>query len=493
MEDADLAPFDIGTENPNDMILDVPAPDFLPDQRGQKRACETGKCNFSEPRKRQKMATDAVCIPSQSLSVQLTALRHRVSKLEAENCTLKDELDRVHCISKLRYHQIQHLDNVVQKLCQVNGIDFSDQSYSDPEYFSPFRELPTEIIAKIITKLDCETRRSLKRVCLWWNRATRESTTSLTICCSAGMRGLIGYPRLTRLHLKGMLIGENDFQCGKYMQNVATLVMTNVASVPFSLLANLPYLRHFEIHSPNVTSMEGLCLMRHLEVLVLNSILASFSFPVSACHPKLQSLTIRECACLDVQTRFLGCCKDLEYLHIDSSLATPVSDIDFVKFTPKLNHFALVACCGEPTNSFSLEPLASLNHLEYLNLKGYELSYRPIYSMHSVTRFTPGLACDIHLSMLLNSWASAKLLGSLEFLENEEITNQIIDLLPATCPSLFRVIIMDCPNITQDAIAPLKQLKNLRCLQLSPQHWWSSFSNLEEWRGLCENVQLDDF
>jgi len=423
----------------------------------------------------------------------MNALKYRVSKLEAENTSLKDELDRVHCISKLRYHQVQHLDNVVQKLCKAAGIDFTDQSYSDPDYFSPFRDLPTEIIARIIRMVDCQGRKSLKGVCLWWNRVTRECTNTLMICCPPGMRGLIGYPRLQDLHVKGELIGENDFQSGKYLQNLRNLRLEKVTVAPFSVLATLPYLTRLELRSPNVPSMDSLELLKHLEEVVFDSIINPFMFPASACHPKLRSVHIIECCHLEIQTRFFACCKDLEYLHIDSALESPFSDVEFAKHTPKLSHFALSAWCGEPTASFSLEPLATLKNLEYLNLKGYELDYRPLYDMTCVKRFTPGLSCDLHLSRLLSNWKSAKTIESIEFVENDEITDELIALLPSTCPSLFRIILMDCPSITQNAINSLRGLKKLRCLQLSPQLWWGTFDNVEEWKTICSNVQLDDF
>lgn len=74
--------------------------------------------------------------PSPASLATCQALKHRMTKLEAENCALKEELDKLHCVSRLRYRQVQHLENVVQKLCEASGIDWTDQNYSDPEYFS---------------------------------------------------------------------------------------------------------------------------------------------------------------------------------------------------------------------------------------------------------------------------------------------------------------------------------------------------------------------
>lgn len=358
-----------------------------------------------------------------------------------------------------------------------------------------FRALPVEVLHKVIDMVDNEGRKSLKRVCLWWNQVTREGTTSLSLRCPSGMRALIGYPRLESLCICGANIGEPDYQGGKFMQNLRCLSLKNVVCVPFTTLGCLPSLTQLEITSSDITSMDGLESLRHLEVLNLHSVLSSFAFPMSACHPKLRRASFVDCFCIRIQTRFLGSCRNLEYLHIDSSLETPVDDLSFVINTPRLKHLAIAICAGESesVNQLSLEPLSQLKHLQYLNVKGHaDLDYSPIYPLNSLTRLVPGLCNDIQFANLMTNLKCASQLNSIELFECEEMTDYSISLLPSLCPGIFRLLIIDCPKITQDAAYSLRKMPILRCLQLSPEMWWSSFSNLDEWRTLCVNVQLDD-
>ena len=393
----------------------------------------------------------------------------------------------------MRYHQIQHLDNLVQKLCTLNGLDFCDPDYSDPDYFSPFRVLPTEVLSNIVRMVDAEGRRNLKEVCLWWNRVAKENMSKLFVHCPGGMRALIGYPRLQDLQITGCHIGETDYQAGKYMQHLHTLVLKSVTLVPFTIIAQLPYLKNLAIHAPDVTSMEGLEQLKMLEELTLDSIMASFSFPQSCCHPKLRRVYLKECICVKIQARFFGCCKDLEYLHIDTSLDHPIGSLDFVLQTPKLNHLAIVACCGEETVAFSLEPLASLQNLQYLNVKGYwDLDYEPILELESIRQLSPGVCCDKQLAKLVQSSKFGRHLESIELFDNECVTNTTLELLANSCPDLKRLYIIDCLNVTSESIASLRRMSKLCCLQLSPEHWWSEFENLDEFRQLCQNVCLDD-
>lgn len=476
-------------------------------------------------------------------------MKSRVAKLEVENCDLSDELDRLHCVSRMRYRQVQHLETVVQKLCEFANIDFSDQDYCDPEYFSrtffstlrewdgsqteleglhslflrffhsdpfffliplprfsplsnprlsflsttAFRALPSEVIQKIVTMVDCEGKRSLKRVCQWWNQVTKEATTCLAVRCPGGMRGLISYPRLKSLYLSTMHITEAHYQAGKYMLNLSKISFYQVASIPFHILSQLPYLTCLEIKNSEILSMEGLDTLTMLEEIKLDSLISSFAFPVSACHPKLRRLSIVECFCIRVQTRFLGCCKNLEYMHIDSSLTTPITDISFVCNTPNLTHFAVAACCGENMSAFSLEPLATLRHLEYLNLKGIsDMDYSPIFELETIKRFIPGVVGDDEFIGILRGMKSSKYFESIELSDNDDLTEEGLSELADLCPNMYRLLIMDCMTISQDAVCHLKRLKRLTCLQLSPELWWGPFTNLEDWKTICCNVCLDD-
>lgn len=341
--------------------------------------------------------------------------------------------------------------------------------------------------------VDCEGKRSLKRVCQWWNQVTKETTTCLAVRCPGGMRGLIGYPRLKTLHISGIHVSEAHYQGGKYMLNLTKLDFYQVTNIPFDIVSQLPYLTSLAIRNSEMVSMDGLDKLTMLEELKLDSVISSFAFPVSACHPKLRKLSIIECFCIRVQTRFLGCCRNLEYLHIDSSLSAPINDISFVRNTPNLYHFAIAACCGENTSIFSLEPLSTLKNLEYVNLKGIpEADYSPLFELESLRRFIPGIVTDDEFLGMLRGMKSAKYLESIELADNDDLTDEALAELPELCPNLYRLLIFDCLCITQNAVHSLKQLKHLTCLQLSPEVWWGSFSNLDEWRSLCCNVCLDD-
>ena len=61
----------------SEMQVDNPLADFLPEQRGLKRNCEGTKCDFAERKKRHKSSSAAVCIPSQSLGLQLNVRSNR--------------------------------------------------------------------------------------------------------------------------------------------------------------------------------------------------------------------------------------------------------------------------------------------------------------------------------------------------------------------------------------------------------------------------------
>jgi len=279
------------------------------------------------------------------------------------------------------------------------------------------------------------------------------------------------------------------------MQNLKTLVLKNVVSVPFATLGCLPSLTQLDITNSDIASMDGLETLRHLEVLNVHSVISSFAFPVSACHPKLRHVSFVDCFCLRIQTRFLGCCKSLEYLHIDSSLQPPIQDISFVVNTPRLLHLAIAICPGEADSSrpISLEPLAHLKHLQYLNLKGHsDLDYSPIYPLTTLTRFVPGICNDVQFYTLMTNLKSASNLTSIELFESDDLTDDAISILPSLCPNIFRLLIIDCLKVTQQSLYSLRKLPVLRCLQVSPEMWWSSFSNLDEWRTVCINVQLDD-
>lgn len=317
--------------------------------------------------------------------------------------------------------------------------------------------------------------------------------TSLRVRCSWGMRGLMGYPRLNELEIASSLVGNHDYQNGKYMQHLNTLVLHGVTIVPFNILAQLPYLKTLEIDTSDMPSMEGLELLKHVENLTLASIIATFAFPVSACHPKLKRLVVKDCVCVRIQTIFLGCCKNLEYIQIDSALQTPITSLDFVKSTPHLRHFSLNSCCGEEVSSFPLDPLTSLKNLEYLSLRGYpDLNYCPLIGLETIRHFAPGTCCDVTLSCALTESKFSKHLESLELVEIEEVTDELLAVLPQYCPELRRLVIIDCQAITSDCITSLKQLPKLRCLQLSPECWWSTFENIDSFRSLCATVQLDD-
>lgn len=277
------------------------------------------------------------------------------------------------------------------------------------------------------------------------------------------------------------------------MLNLTKIGFYQVTNIPFHILAQLPYLTTLEIRNSEMASMEGLDTLTMLEELSLDSVISSFAFPVSACHPKLRRLSIIECFCIRVQTRFLGCCKNLEYMHIDSSLSAPINDISFVQNTPHLKHFAIAACCGENLSAFSLDPLASLRNLEYVNLKGIcETDYSPLYELESIKRFVPGIVCDEEFVSLMRGMKSAKNLESIELSENEELTDDSLALLPSLCPNIYRILIFDCLSVTQEAVNHLKRLQHLTCLQLSPEIWWGNFSNIDQWKALCCNVCLDD-
>jgi hypothetical protein len=360
-------------------------------------------------------------------------------------------------------------------------------------FASAFRVLPTEVLSNIVRMVDEDGRRNLKEVCLWWNRVTKENMSKLFVHCPGGMRGLIGYPRLQELQITGCHIGENDYQAGKYMQHLHTLVLKNVTVVPFAIIAQLPYLKRLDLLTPNVTTMEGLDQLKMIEELTLDSVMAPFCFPQSCCHPKLRRLYLKECICVRIQARFLGCCKDLEYVHIDTSLAHPIENLDFVLQTPKLNHLAIVACCGEETVPFSLEPLASLQNLEYLNVKGYwDLDYEPILGLETIRSIAPGIGSEKQLAKIVQESKFGSKLESIELFDNECVTNATIELFATSCPNLRRLYIIDCLNVTEECICSLQRISKLCCLQISPEHWWSEFKNLDAFQKLCPNVCLDD-
>lgn len=62
------------------MEVDGSGTDYLPEQRGLKRSCEGTKCDFAERKKRHKSSSAAVCIPSQSLGLQLN-VRYQASAI----------------------------------------------------------------------------------------------------------------------------------------------------------------------------------------------------------------------------------------------------------------------------------------------------------------------------------------------------------------------------------------------------------------------------
>lgn len=277
------------------------------------------------------------------------------------------------------------------------------------------------------------------------------------------------------------------------MISLTKITFFQVSSIPFAVLGQLPYLTSIEIRSSELNSMDGLDKLNMLEEVTFDSVICSAVFPVSCCHPKLRRLSVLECFCIRIQARFLGGCPNLEYLHIDSSLESPILDISFVRNTPKMTHFAIAACCGESTSSFDLTPLTSLKHLEYVNLKGIpEMDYTPLDALDSLRRFVPGMCSDEQFIELLRNMKGAKLLESIELIDNDEITDDALIPLAELCPNVYRVLIFDCPCITQNAVHSLSKLTQLTCLQLSPEIWWSAFTNLDEWRSLCVNVCLDD-